>query len=66
MPVHQPEIQEIVSLHFKTHLRVYMHCPRCQVRKVVETDDAKFAYKEINKFRIQHEHYVKKGENYEG
>ena len=59
--IQQPDIQEVKPLHFKTHLRVYMHCPYCELRKVVETDDAKFAYKEINAFRILHEH-IKKGE----
>ena len=36
---------------------VYLDCPICQIHKVVDCLNPQFAYIEISKFRIQHEHY---------
>jgi len=42
------------------HKIVHMHYDRCGTLKNVETKDTEFAYREINKFRKEHEH-LKKG-----
>ena len=38
---------------------VNMNCTKCGECKNVETHNAKFAYREINKFRGEHEHLKK-------
>ena len=42
------------------HKIVHMYCTKCGTLKNVETENAKLAYLEINKFRKEHEH-LKKG-----
>ena len=47
----QPVIEQIGEL-------VHMDCPICKIHKTVETENAKFAYDVIGKFRLQHTHLV--------
>ena len=56
MKTKQPIIRTVNNL-------VHMDCPVCQVHKVVECTNARFAYTEINNFRITHEHYEGKEES---
>jgi len=44
---------------YETHNVVIMYCPECGVIEGVKTNDAKFAYLEINRFRKEHEHLEK-------
>jgi len=36
---------------------VALHCKVCGETKIIDTDVSKFAYREINKFRGEHEHF---------
>jgi len=38
------------------HKVVHMQCTKCGIVKNIETNNAKFAYLEINHFRKEHEH----------
>lgn len=53
--IQQPKIEVVGN---KTH----MDCLVCGIHKVIAEENAKFVYLEINKFRREHEHIVRKAE----
>ena len=52
----------IKTTEFEDQNTVNLHCTICGKIKNINTEDAKFAYLEINKFRGEHAHLKKEGE----